>query len=222
RSATPEVEAGRALAGRLGVGAVPVTRGVAPAGAAVLASVHSATALDLVEQMLSQSDNVLADMLARWVARVVGQPASFAGAVTAVRQALAGQGIGLPSTMVDGSGLSPTDRLSPAVLVALLRAALLGAHPRLRQLISALPVAGWDGTLAGRYRVAGSAAGAGEIRAKTGTLTGVVTLAGIVRNRQGRWLVFALMTDRVPTGALTPAEAALDRAVARLAACRCR
>lgn len=60
------------------------------------------------------------------------------------------------------------------------------------------------------------------MRAKTGTLTGVVTLAGVVQDRTGRQLVFAIMAGQVPPGGTEPAESAIDVVVSRLAACGCR
>jgi D-alanyl-D-alanine carboxypeptidase/D-alanyl-D-alanine-endopeptidase (penicillin-binding protein 4) len=83
-----------------------------------------------------------------------------------------------------------------------------------------LPVAAWSGTLADRY--VGSS-GAGVVRAKTGTLTSVSTLAGLVQDKGGRLLAFALMADRVgPSAADTDAaEAALDRVASTLASCGC-
>jgi serine-type D-Ala-D-Ala carboxypeptidase/endopeptidase (penicillin-binding protein 4) len=155
------------------------------------------------------------------VARAEHKPLSFAGTVVAVRAALASVGFRLPATLVDASGLSSRDRLTPATLVALLRLDAGSAHPRLNQVVSTLPVAGWEGTLAQRYRVSGVTA-AGRVRAKTGTLTGVVALAGLVRDRSGRLLVFAFVADRVPNGATLAAEAALDRVAASFAACGCR
>jgi D-alanyl-D-alanine carboxypeptidase/D-alanyl-D-alanine-endopeptidase (penicillin-binding protein 4) len=136
--------------------------------------------------------------------------------------ALAALGIAVPATLYDDSGLSVRDRLPATLLVRVLRTALTGAHPGLSQLISALPVAGWDGTLADRYRSRGSRVAAGRVRAKTGTLTSVVVLAGVVRNPTGRVLVFAIMLDRASAAGPLPAEEAVDDAVAKLAACTCR
>jgi D-alanyl-D-alanine carboxypeptidase/D-alanyl-D-alanine-endopeptidase (penicillin-binding protein 4) len=221
RSARPALEAGRALARLLGRPTLPVTAGQAAAGARVLGTVHSAPMLDLVERAMLDSDNVIAEMLGRQVARAEHKPLSFAGTVVAVRAALASVGFRLPATLVDASGLSSRDRLTPATLVALLRLDAGSAHPRLNQVVSALPVAGWEGTLAQRYRVSGVTA-AGRVRAKTGTLTGVVALAGLVRDRSGRLLVFAFVADRVPNGTTLAAEAALDRVAASFAACGCR
>ena len=239
RSAHPALEAGRALARLLGRPALAVTAGRAAAGARVLGAVRSEAVLDLVEQALLYSDNVIAEMLGRLVALAEHRAPSFAGAVVAIRVALASVGFRLPRTLADASGLSRRDRLSPAVLAALLRLDASPTRPVLNQVVSALPVAGWQGTLAQRYRTSGAAAAdrtsgaaaadrtsgaaaAGRVRAKTGTLTGVVALAGLVRDRSGRLLVFAFIADRVAAGAKLPAEAALDRVVASFAACGCR
>ena len=221
RSARPALEAGRALARLVGRPNLPVRAGRAAVGARVLGTVYSAPLLDLVEQALLYSDNVIAEMLGRQVALAEHQPTSFAGAVVAVRMALASVGFRLPRTLVDASGLSRRDRLSAAVLAALVRLDAGSTDPALNQVVSALPVAGWEGTLAPRYRTSAVAA-AGRVRAKTGTLTGVVALAGLVRDRSGRLLVFAFIAPHVPAGGTLAAEAALDRVAAAFAACGCR
>jgi D-alanyl-D-alanine carboxypeptidase/D-alanyl-D-alanine-endopeptidase (penicillin-binding protein 4) len=221
RSGTPDLEAGRALAAALGVPKAPVIRGRAPAGAPTLAEVSSQPVPRLVEQMLLASDNVLAEALARQVATAEGQPASFAGAVAATRTVLARLGMPAGDGLVDGSGLSTRDRVTPALLAALLRTAA-GADPRLHALVPGLPVSGYLGTLDGRYRTGPAALAAGQVRAKTGTLDGVSSLAGLVRGADGRLLVFAVVADRVPVGATLPAEAALDDVAAALTTCGCR
>lgn len=223
RSQNPDLEAGRALANLLGLPhSVPVRRGTAPAGAKRLGSVASAPVLDLVEQMLRDSDNVIAEMLGRQVAVLEHQPASFAGTVTAVRTVLAKLGITSGVDLVDASGLSVRDRIAPSALGTLLRVIVGGRHPALGGVVSGMPVAGWDGTLATRYQVKGSRAGAGAVRAKTGSLTGTNTLAGIIRDASGRLLVFAFMADQVGVYDEVPADAALDAAAAALAGCGCR
>ncbi len=100
-------------------------------------------------------------------------------------------------------------------------ARLLLLATRRTSVLDMLPVAGWSGTLAGRYL---GSAGAGVVRAKTGTLTGVSTLAGLVHDEDGRLLAFAVMADRVGAAEAdtTAAEAALDRVAATLASCGCR
>ncbi len=222
RVADPALAAGQALAALLKVRA-PVARVVMPPDAMVLATVASVPVPQLVEDMLLRSDNDLAESLARQVALVRGQPATFAGAATAVRQVLEEAGVPRGSlALVDGSGLSRDDRLQPAALTAVLRVIARGDQSRLAPALTGLPVAGFDGTLAKRFRKGPSLPAAGTVRAKTGTLNGVSALAGLVRTREGRLLAFDLTADGVPLGATRQAEAALDRFAAVLASCGCR
>ncbi|HEX5497307.1 MAG TPA: D-alanyl-D-alanine carboxypeptidase, partial [Mycobacteriales bacterium] len=107
------------------------------------------------------------------------------------------------------------------LLVQVLRAAASSSHPALHALFPGLPVAGYDGTLSGRYRTGPAAASAGMVRAKTGTLDGVSTLSGVVQDADGRMLVFAFMADRVPLGGTLDAEAGLDELAAALGRCGC-
>ena len=219
RSPTPDLAAGRALAVALGRPGLPVALGRAPAEATPLGTVASAPLAQLIEQMLQQSDNVIAEVLARHVAIATHGSASFDGAAAAIRSTLTGAGVPVGAGMHDGSGLAPADRVSPAVLVALLRAAAL--DPPLSEVLAALPVASWSGTLAGRYLPgSAAAAGAGVVRAKTGTLATVASLAGVVHDRSGRLLAFAFIADQA-TGGTGPADAALDLIAARLAGCGC-
>ncbi|HEX6756708.1 MAG TPA: D-alanyl-D-alanine carboxypeptidase/D-alanyl-D-alanine-endopeptidase [Mycobacteriales bacterium] len=223
RSMQPDLDAGRALAAALGSPGAQVVRGEAAPGVQQLAQVESAPVVRLVEQMLLESDNVLAEALARQVAIAVGAPASFAGAVGAVRAAL-GQ-LGLPASgdgLVDGSGLSLRNAITPALLAAIVRSAARPEHRELHALVPALPVSGYDGTLDARFRTGRSAPGAGEVRAKTGTLSGVSSLAGLVRGKDGRLLAFAVLADGIPAGGTLGAEDALDVVAATLATCTCR
>jgi D-alanyl-D-alanine carboxypeptidase/D-alanyl-D-alanine-endopeptidase (penicillin-binding protein 4) len=217
RSSHPDLDAGRELAGALGLQKVPIERGAAPRGARTLATVSSAPFDTLVEQMLQNSDNVIAECLARQVALAEHQPASFTGAAHAVRAVLKRLGVDPGAGMVDGSGLAARDRLSPQALTDVLRLVAGTAHPTLHVVLAGLPVAAWSGTLVDRYL---RGAGAGVVRAKTGSLTGVATLAGLVHDRSGRLLAFALMADR--TVSTFAAEDAMDAIVTRLARCGCR
>lgn len=219
RSGLPAREAGLALAAALGVDAT-VTGGTAPAGADVLGEVESAPIGRLVEQMLSASDNVLAEVLAREVAVAVGAEPSFDGAAAAVRDVLSEAGLPMDGVQVtDGSGLSPRNRLTTEFLTELLSRAAGQPATAGRSLLAGLPVASYDGTLAERFD---SGAGVGTVRAKTGTLDGTSALAGVVETADGRLLVFAFVADAVPPGGRYPAEAALDELATLLAACGCR
>lgn len=222
RAQDPALETGRQLAALLHVRTV--VRGVAPAGATGLAHVDSAPVGDLVEAMLTRSDNDLAEALGRQVALATGHPATFDGEVAAARAALAPllRRAGLPPgslALRDASGLSPLDRLQPSALSRLF--ALVGQDPRFAPILSGLPVAGFDGTLAKRYRTGPSAVAAGSVRAKTGTLDGVSALAGLVRTRSGRLLAFDATANGVTFTGTLNAQAALDRIAAVLAGCGC-
>jgi D-alanyl-D-alanine carboxypeptidase/D-alanyl-D-alanine-endopeptidase (penicillin-binding protein 4) len=227
RSATPDVAAADALATDLGLppsAVAPVPPGSdPPAPGRVLASVRSATYGELLQQALMASDNVLTEMLGRQVALAEHQPASFLGAAAAIRAVLGDLGVEIGAGMTDASGLAGGDRLAPAALVAVLRLVAGPARPQLHLVVTDLPVAGWAGTLSGRYTSAPASAAAGLVRAKTGTLTGVSTLAGFVPDAAGRLLAFSFVADRVgPTAAgTTAAEAALDVLTASLATCSC-
>jgi D-alanyl-D-alanine carboxypeptidase/D-alanyl-D-alanine-endopeptidase (penicillin-binding protein 4) len=220
RSEIPDLAAANALAAALDVPNAEVVHGTAPQDATVLASVRSAPVSLLVQQMLQQSDNVLAETLARQVAIAEGQPASFAGGVKAVRSVLSGLGIDIGTGMLDGSGLAEKDHVTARALARVLT--LAATSPKLTPLLADLPVAAWSGTLAERYRGPIGRYAAGLVRAKTGTLSNVSTLAGVVHDHDGRLLVFVLMADTVPDGLTPYAEAAWDVTVTRLAQCGCR
>lgn len=188
----------------------------ATASGAELAAVSSPPVPDLVARMLTASDNDIAEALGREVAGRAGLPRSFAGAAAAIGRAVsAAAGTrGEPGLALrDASGLSPLDRATPAALAALLVAA--ASRPALHPIFAGLPVAGFSGTLSDRFRHGPAAAAAGVVRAKTGTLSVVSALAGIVVDRAGVALTFAFLAPN--PGSRTRAEAALDRLAAALA-----
>jgi D-alanyl-D-alanine carboxypeptidase/D-alanyl-D-alanine-endopeptidase (penicillin-binding protein 4) len=195
-----------------------VTRGPAPPSAVEVASVESPPVSALVERMLARSDNDLAEALARHVAIARGLRTDFAGASAATAATIRDLGLPAPA-LLDASGLSPRDRVTPAQLVALLSLATRDAA--LAPLVQGLPVAGFTGTLATRYTKGSATRAAGLVRAKTGSLDNVATLAGIVETRSGRLLVFAFAADRLPTKFVGAAAKALDVAAAALASCGC-
>ena len=219
RSADPGEAAAQYFASRLRAAGVTVrgevTRDTVTASARQVAEVLSAPVSDLVERMLTLSDNDLAEALAHLAGAQQGD-GSFAGGVAAVTTTLAALGVDPGRAVVrDGSGLSLQDSVPSSVLAhALAAAAVAGpATARLWPVFSGLPVAGLTGTLT--YRFGGAEAGRGVVRAKTGTLTGVVGLAGSVRDAGGRLLTFAVLADQVVDR--TAAEAQLDRVAATLA-----
>jgi D-alanyl-D-alanine carboxypeptidase/D-alanyl-D-alanine-endopeptidase (penicillin-binding protein 4) len=198
----------------------------APASAPVLARVSSPPVAAIAQQMLQESNNVIAEDLARHVAIALGMPATFSGAADADLTELRRLGVTAPTELVDGSGLSPQDAIAPETLIRVL--ALAASTPRLRGAITGLPVAGFSGTLSVGHSVFGAIGGIaggtarGVVRAKTGNLATVASLAGLVYDRSGELLVFAIMAPQVPgADKLQNAAEAIDAAAAGLAMCGC-
>jgi D-alanyl-D-alanine carboxypeptidase/D-alanyl-D-alanine-endopeptidase (penicillin-binding protein 4) len=188
------------------------------AGAGVLAEVRSPPLTTILREGLKRSQNLylqnllqLAGTRAHATATAdAAAPAGFLGAadwgIHALRQLL--DRIGIPpsaSLIGEGTGLSRRDLTTPAALVRLL--AFLANDPDAGALRDMLPVAGVDGTLAGRMR--GTPA-AGNVHAKTGSMTYVNGLAGYVTSAAGEHLAFAiLLNDYAPPKGM-PAGADVD------------
>jgi serine-type D-Ala-D-Ala carboxypeptidase/endopeptidase (penicillin-binding protein 4) len=227
RTMTPAPEAARAFAGFLADDGIAVrglpAQALAPAGAATLGRVASPPLAQIVQQMLLESNNVIAENLARQVAVATGAPASFAGAAGAETRVLRGLGV-TGVHLFDGSGLSPRDRIAPAALVALISLASSAAQPALRPAITGLPVAGFSGTLApgGSVFAEAGPAALGLVRAKTGNLDTVAALAGLAYARNGQLLAFAVMADDLSATGLDRAGAQLARIATALAGCGCQ
>ena len=92
------------------------------------------------------------------------------------------------------------------------------AHPQLRAAAVSLPVAGLDGTLSDRFL---STQGRGVVRAKTGSLPHVTSLAGTALTADNRQLTFVVMADQTPDGGQWGPRQAMDDFVSSLAACGC-
>ena len=190
----------------------------APSTADPVASVRSATVAQIVEAMIAQSDNEAAEALLRHIAIASGRPATFDGGVASVQSVLRRLDIDLSGLQLyDGSGLSRRNRIAPQTLAEAVAVSVRSAGTT--SLISDLAVGGFTGTLARRFGKID--AGRGVVRGKSGTLTGVHSLAGYVTDRSGTPIAFAVMTDR--TKAINPfvTEDALDRVAAALAECTC-
>jgi D-alanyl-D-alanine carboxypeptidase/D-alanyl-D-alanine-endopeptidase (penicillin-binding protein 4) len=204
-----------------GVRTSSVVRAHAPRGAPLLASVQGRRLDMIVKDMLLPSDNDHAEALHRVVALRSGYPATWAGASAAQRTVLAGLGIDLgTSRLYDGSGLSRSDRLTARQLVSVLSLPLDGSHPRLVSLLDSLPVAGRTGTLAPkylRYTTWPSRCAAGIVEAKTGSLRGVISLAGYARGADGRTKAFALLANGVPSTLTT--RKAVDKLATTVTGC---
>jgi D-alanyl-D-alanine carboxypeptidase/D-alanyl-D-alanine-endopeptidase (penicillin-binding protein 4) len=217
RSYDPAASAAGAFAqllGRHGISVRGLPEQRSGKGGSRLAVHRSAPLSDLVERMLTDSDNDLAEALARQVARAAGLPVSFAGGAEGVRTALTRYGVPLPgASFHDGSGLDRADALAPQTLVRLLALAASPKHPELQSVLAGIPVAAFTGTLSGRFT---NSPGAGVVRAKTGTLTGTNTIAGTVVTASGRLLAFCFMSQGAHDA--SAAETALDQLATAVAA----
>jgi D-alanyl-D-alanine carboxypeptidase/D-alanyl-D-alanine-endopeptidase (penicillin-binding protein 4) len=202
RVGDPELVAAQAFAKALGLSKSAVVKGQASTDAQELGSVQSPTMESMIETMREDSDNVVAEALARRVAVAKGTPASWGESGRAILDTLTELGVPVDgSSIVDGSGLSRQDRESPRMQTALLALAAGDAKPELRAMIHGLPVAGWSGTMEDR-NMNGKVpqAGAGLVRAKTGTLSSIACVSGLVVTKSGRLLAFAILADQVPEG----------------------
>ena len=172
-----------------GVKVAEMSTAPAPAGATVVARVPRRVE-ELVRVALKTSDNLTAESLLKLIGlHTGGPPGSGEGGLAAVRGYLERQGIATENlVLADGSGLSRYNLSSAEAMTQLLR----GVH-RDRELYrifhEALPVAGKDGTL--KDRMKGSCAG-GNLRGKTGNMSGVSALAGYVSTADGEPLAFAV------------------------------
>lgn len=196
----------------------------APQAATELGSIESATYGEQLETALLHSDNALTENLVRQAMVAAGQsPAAPLAPAQFVVASLAQAGVPTAGLkLLDVSGLSPGQTVTTTALADVLTLATTGKLPELRRAIATLPVAGLSGSLSDRYRGKQTQAVAGIPRAKTGTLSGISSLAGTTVDADGRLLTFVVLADRVPpsTGTLG-ARAALDRFVTALTLCGC-
>jgi D-alanyl-D-alanine carboxypeptidase/D-alanyl-D-alanine-endopeptidase (penicillin-binding protein 4) len=220
----PAYQAATEFAARLGELGITVrgtpSRVSAPASGDQIAIVSSAPLSDVVSYFLDVSDNTITEVVSRMVAVDLDLPASFEGGTQAVLRTVASLGIDTTgAVLTDASGLASGSALSPDLLLGLLGLVTDPAHPALREIGTGMPIGGLTGTLADRYT---SGAATGLVRAKTGSLTSVTSLAGTVLDADGRQLLFVLMADQTGAVGQYQPRAALDGFVTALAGCGCR
>lgn len=208
----PALQAAETFAGALAEQGIAVTgapvRQAAPAGALEVGRVESAPVREIVRYAVQVSDNAITEVLGRLVAVEHGLPASFEGATAAVLAELGRQGLDTQGAVLrDCSGLSAVSALPASLLVGLVAAAADPANPQLLPVLLDLPVAGWQGTLSDRFE---EGPAEGLVRAKTGSLPGVTSLAGTIQTSGGRLLAFAVLADATPPGGQPGPRAAID------------
>jgi D-alanyl-D-alanine carboxypeptidase/D-alanyl-D-alanine-endopeptidase (penicillin-binding protein 4) len=215
----PAANAADEFAARLAERGISVTRGMARSGAAgdEVGRVESAPLSDVVAYMLHLSDNTIAEDLSRVLAIEMGVPANPERSMAAVVASLVAIGVDTTGLQLyDGAGFSTRNRIPPRVLTQAIRASVQSEPTH--DLLGWLAEAGLTGTLQNRFT---SSPGTGVVRAKTGSLTGVTALAGVVITADGRPLAFAALIDGMPYGPEKP-QAAIDEFADGLAQCGCR
>ncbi len=146
-----------------------------------------------------KSQNLYAELLLRTLPGHAGLEATAQNGIKIISEQLKKTGVDPQHIiLVDGSGLSRKNKLSPHSLMVFL--SYLKKHRYGTVFVETLPVAGIDGTL--KYRMQGTAA-QGNTRAKTGTLDGVSALSGYVTTQDGEELVFSMMVNSFVTSAKT-------------------
>ncbi len=216
-TARPTLYAGALFRAQLQANGIAAGQGLRPDRAgpdAALLHVHRGkTMAEIVQLLLKYSNNQIAEALVKSLGVLEsGAPGSWESGVRSLRAELARRALPLDGVAVaDGSGLSRDNRVSAALLVALLQEIDRDFASR-PEILSALPIAGMDGTLKDR-----AAAVRGRVRAKTGRLDGVASLSGVAAAAGGREYVFALIANG-PAGNDTAVSAAIDRFLAALVA----
>jgi D-alanyl-D-alanine carboxypeptidase/D-alanyl-D-alanine-endopeptidase (penicillin-binding protein 4) len=179
--------------------------------AITLFTYRSPTLAEIARPLLKDSINLYGEAFMRLNADRGSFPTNDA-ALEGLRKRLTAWGIPDGSyQLVDGSGLSRRDAISPEALMIVLRRMFdaSGASP----FFAALPIAAVDGSLAGRMK--GTTA-EGNVRAKTGTMSNIRSLAGYVTTRSGEHLAFVIVINNFEgTGA--DANQAIDAIAVRLA-----
>ena len=179
---------------------------------AVLIRHQSPPLSELAVDMMKRSQNLFAEALFRTLGAKTGD-GTVAASQDAIGDLLGSWSIGGNQFIIaDGSGLSRYNYLTPAALVGVLEQ-VQSNRGSAEVFEATLPVAGRDGTLAGR--MAGTAA-AGNARAKTGTMSNVSALAGFVDTQDGETLVFAILANNYQSGS-GEINRIIDRAVEYLA-----
>lgn len=158
----------------------------------MLAKADSKPVSQAVADMMKFSNNYVAEMLTKDLAlqKAPDQPATLEAGMKIIRQTLTE--LGIPEshfTLVNPSGLSRKNKMRPVDLAKVL-AASFRHFPTFAEYLTALPMAGVDGTLKNRMK---DSPAQSWVRAKTGLLTGVVGLAGFAGRKDGSVRAFAFL-----------------------------
>jgi D-alanyl-D-alanine carboxypeptidase/D-alanyl-D-alanine-endopeptidase (penicillin-binding protein 4) len=216
RSEDPVGRAGAAFrtalanAGVVGAGTAQLVKR-ATTSQTTIATVSSQPVSTLIGQMIPNSDNTLAEMLARISSRESGGGGSAASLTGVYQRALATYGVDPAGIVIkDGSGESAANAVSPAFVAHLMVPVAAGAKG-LGTLAQVLPVSGRSGTLTSRFTGANAVA-RGAVHAKTGWIESANTLGGYIDAADGTKLTFAFYAIGSPRASALPALDAVTAA----------
>lgn len=170
-----------------------ITSHTAASNMTVLAQHQSPPLSIMLREMLKKSDNLTTDSLLKKMGQLYfKEPGSWQNGLAALKNILAPTRINFKECLInDGAGMSRYNLITPAQFVTLLNFAYRDSNI-INSLWPALPIAGQDGTLAGRMQ---PAAAGGRVHAKTGTMTGISALAGYINTKHHGMLSFAIMVN---------------------------
>ena len=177
----------------------------------------SPTLETMVKWTILWSDNVLAERLARLAAFTSGQTFNTQGIEKTFHTVLTNFGIDPDKIEVsDGSGLSKQNRVTAKAIADLLMK--IRNEPKYESIYDGLPIGGVSGTLQNRFLTTAPQA-VGLVHAKTGTLSGTISLAGYV-DSEDRQYIFVAIADKIPRrySASERARDTLDRILGKIAA----
>jgi len=227
-SRDPSANAAKVFADRLRAKGFTVTIGEdADAGEApAIAESPGHTVGEAVRIMLRISENNVAEVLYRQVARATGNTPDWQGSRLAAEQVMASLGVDTTGTALrDGSGLSREDRVTPKFMVDLLRVARVTNPEPFRLMFEpdAMPISGVSGTLDdryGRFTTKRARCAQGDVMAKTGTLFDTITLSGVSAPGDVPERIFSILVNDRPQrySALTIRQA-VDGLTATIAGC---
>ncbi|MBN2564872.1 MAG: D-alanyl-D-alanine carboxypeptidase/D-alanyl-D-alanine-endopeptidase [Candidatus Eisenbacteria bacterium] len=170
-----------------------VVGGSLPDGTRVLVTHRSKPLALIVRDLNKYSNNFVAEQLLKALgAEIAGPPGTTAAGTAALRAYLSDSGADSVSyRVVDGSGFSRNNRLSPRDLVLVMKRGL-SDFSMSYEYAASLSVSGTDGTLKDRMGYPGLMS---EVRAKTGLLDGVTAISGIVNTASGEQVLFSIIVN---------------------------
>jgi D-alanyl-D-alanine carboxypeptidase/D-alanyl-D-alanine-endopeptidase (penicillin-binding protein 4) len=184
--------------------------GTAPPDATEIAHVSSAPMSTLIKLTNTPSDNYYAEMLLKLIGATYGDGGTTRAGAEVVQNELTD--LDIRPTIVDGSGLSRSDRTTTRMVVQLLLAMAGGENGE--PFLDSLAVTGRSGTVQYRMR---TGAAAGRCQVKTGTLHDVSNVAGICTTASGEQVAFAILMNAINP---TTAHVLQDRMVTSIAGLR--